>query len=92
MHISQHCQECQCAGRGKNKAPTDRLCLLAVECLEELFKLGKTLQGVATLLQDVPASEQEQSIPADTGMLERLFWWLVIGFFSADIVSSYVNL
>lgn len=92
MHISQRCQQCQCAGCGKNKAPTDKLCLLAVECLEELFKLGKTLQGVATLLQDVPTSEQEQSIAADTGMLEELFWWLVTESFSADVVSPYVTL
>lgn len=46
------------AGRSKGKQAGDKLPLLALQCLDALLRLGRTCEGVAELLQEVP-------VPAD---------------------------
>ena len=59
---------CVRAGRSKGKQAGDKLPLLALQCLDALFRLGRTCQGVAELLQDVPllADAEPPAIAAGT--------------------------
>lgn len=59
------------AGRIKSKATGDKLCLLAVECLAEVFKLCNTLQHVAGILQDVPTADQDPIAGDSIGQQHR---------------------
>lgn len=55
------------AGRSKGKGPGEKLPLLAVQCLEALLTLGRTADGVAEVLQDVPIVEDNVPTASDAG-------------------------
>ncbi len=55
------------AGRNKGKGPGEKLPLLAVQCLEALLTLGRTSEGVAEVLQDVPLAEDHVPMASDAG-------------------------
>ncbi len=57
-----------CAGRSKGKGPGEKLPLLAVQCLEALLTLGRTAEGVAEVLQDVPLAEDHALVASDAGV------------------------
>ncbi|DBB12261.1 TPA: hypothetical protein ACH3X3_006363 [Trebouxia sp. C0006] len=54
-------------GRNKGKGPGEKLPLLAVQCLEALLTLGRTSEGVAEVLQDVPLAEDHVPMASDAG-------------------------
>ncbi len=56
-----------CAGRSKGKGPGEKLPLLAVQCLEALLTLGRTAEGVAEVLQDVPLAEDHVPMASIAG-------------------------
>ncbi|DBA84856.1 TPA: hypothetical protein ACH3X1_005879 [Trebouxia sp. C0004] len=53
-------------GRSKGKGPGEKLPLLAVQCLQALLNLGRTAEGVAEVLQDVPTVEDHVPVASDT--------------------------
>ena len=55
------------AGRNKGKGLGEKLPLLAVQCLEALLTLGRTAEGVAEVLQDVPVAEDHVPMASDAG-------------------------
>ena len=55
------------AGRSKGKGPGEKLPLLAVQCLEALLTLGRTAEGVAEVLQDMPIVEDNVPTASDAG-------------------------
>ena len=62
--VMSHCQCLVTAGRSKGKQPRDKLPWLAVQCLDALLRLGRTAEGVAELLQEVPVLEAADAEPA----------------------------
>ena len=68
---------CVCAlvGRSKGKQPSDKLPLLALQCLDALLRLGRTCEGVAELLQEVsmPADAKPPKTSPGAGSCRLLF-------------------
>lgn len=56
------------AGRNKGKQAGDKLPLLALQCLDALLRLGRTCEGVAELLQEVPLPADVQPPATSTGV------------------------
>ena len=63
-----------CVGRSKGKGPGEKLALLAVQCLEALLRLGKTTEGVADLLHDVPLTPDQEPTASDAGVHRHSLW------------------
>ena len=63
-----------CAGRCKGKGPGEKLPLLAVQCLQALLRLGKTAEGSADLLQDVPLTPGQEPTASDAGVHRQSLW------------------
>jgi hypothetical protein len=65
------------AGGSKGKGPGDRLPLLAVQCLEALLNLGRTAEGVAEVLQDVPMAEDHVAMASDAGTHKQCCFYFI---------------
>ena len=59
---------CVLAGRSKGKQAGDKLPLLALQCLDALLRLGRTCEGVAELLQEVPVPADAEPPATNTGL------------------------
>ena len=73
------CWQCSafCVGCCKGKGPGDRLPLLAVQCLEALLNLGRTAEGVAEVLQDVPMAEDHVAMASDAGTHKQCCFYFI---------------
>ena len=65
-----HCLQ-YCAGRGKGRPGSDKLTLMALECLDELLRLGKTVQVIAGMLQDALEQPEQGPEPARPSGIRR---------------------
>lgn len=72
------------AGRSKGKQ-ADKLPFMALQCLDTLLRLGRTCEGVAELLREVPAPGEAGPSEASTGaycpsILPLTLWRLLCTF------------
>lgn len=62
------------AGRGKGKQ-ADKLPLIALQCLDALLRHGRTCEGVAELLREVPVAAEAGPSEASIGIFLGITFW-----------------